>query len=142
MILEAVKEDREVVSVFIAASACNQDVVQVHEEEVQILEDGVHESLERLGGILKPEGHAKELKKSKWGDDCGLWNVLRVDWYLMVPSDEVNLAEDDLAGEVGREVMDSGYWVPIILTLAVELPVITTRSVARAIGLGHHMNWR
>ena len=142
MILEAVKKGCEVLSVLIAASTCNQDVVQVDEEEVQVLEDGVHESLERLGGILKPEGHAEELKEAKRGDDCGLRDVLRVDWDLVVPTDEVHFAEDALAGEVGREVMDSGYWVPVILTLAVELPVITTRSVARAIGLGHNMNWR
>ena len=122
MILEAVKEDREVASVFIAVSACHQDVIQIHEEEIQVLEDGVHESLERLGGILKPKWHTEELKKAEWSDYRGLRDVLRVDWDLVVPTDEVHFAEDALAGEVGREVMDSGYWVPVILTLAVELP--------------------
>ena len=130
MVLEAVKQEHQVVFVFFRGLACHQDVVQVHEQEVQILENGIHQPLEGLGGVLETEGHAEELKEPERGDHCRLWDVVGVDRDLMIPADEIHLGEDDHAGQVGREVMDAGDRVPVILGDAIELPEIPARAIA------------
>ena len=57
----------------------------------------------------------------------------------MVPQDQVDLAEDGLAGEVGREVVDPGYWVPVVLSDAVKLLEVSAWSIAPP-RLGHHVD--
>ena len=120
MVLEAVEEDHEVLFVFSRSLACHQDIVQVHEQEVQVLEDGIHKSLKSLGGILKPKGHTEELKKSKRGDHRR-HRIIGVDQDLVITADEVDFTEDDFAGQGGRKVMDARNWVPVVLGDAIEL---------------------
>ena len=98
MVLEAVEQDHEVLFMFFGSLACHQDIVQVHQQEVQVLEDGIHQSLESLGGVLKPERHAEEFKEPERGDHGRLGHVIGVDRNLVITTDEVDFTEDDLAG--------------------------------------------
>ena len=82
--------------VFSGSPACHQDVVQVHEQEVQILEDGIHQTLKSLGGVLEPERHTEELKEPEQGDHCRLGDVVGVDRNLMITTDEVHFTENVL----------------------------------------------
>ena len=55
----------------------------------------------------------------------------------MIPPDEVHFAEDGLTGEVGREVVDPGYGVPIILSDAVKLPEVSAGAIVPQAWLPH-----
>ena len=48
----------------------------------------------------------------------------------MITPDQVDFAKDGLAGEVGREVMDPWYRVPVVLSYAVKLPEISSWAIA------------
>ena len=72
---------------FIGVFACHQDVIEVYEQEIQILEDRVHEPLEGLCGVLEAKWHTEKLQKSERCNHCCLGHVLWVDWYLVIASD-------------------------------------------------------
>ena len=41
-------------------------------------------------------------------------DVFWVDWNLMVPPDQIDLAEDDFARQVGREIVEPRYRIPVV----------------------------
>ena len=49
---------------------------------------------------------------------------------MVEPFDKVDFAEDCFAGEVGREVVDGGHRVPVVLCDAVESSVVSARPPA------------
>ena len=104
--------------VFFVAT-CHQDVVQVDEKEIEPLENGVHQPLEGLCGIFEAKRHTEEFEKSKRADNGSLWNVVWVNGYLVIASDQVHFAEEDLTGQVGREIVDPRDRIPIVLRGAI-----------------------
>ena len=60
-----------------------------------------NEPLECLRCVLEPERHAEELEQAEGSDDRHLGYVGLVHGHLMVPADEVHLAEHPEAMEVG-----------------------------------------
>ena len=46
-------------------------------------------------------------------------DVHGVDRYLMVATDQLNLVEDDVACQVGNEVVDPWDWLPLVLRGAI-----------------------
>ena len=89
--LEPVGQLLEVVPVFFQVSACHQNVVQVDEGEGKTLADGVHQLLEGLGGVFKPEGGPQKFEKSERGDNGGLVDVFRGYGNLVISTDQVDL---------------------------------------------------
>ena len=77
--------------------AGHQDMVNVDEKEWQVWEDRVHEPLKSLGCVLEAERHAEKLEEEEWCDDSRFGDVVWVHGYLVVPVDEVHLADDPAA---------------------------------------------
>ena len=73
---------------------------------------------------MRPKRHTKELEQSERSNDRGLGNVLWTNRYLMETFDQVDLAEDMLAGEVGSKIVDAWNRITIVLRDAVESAVI------------------
>ena len=86
--------------------------------------------MERLRSIFEAERHTEEFEKSKWGDNGSLWNVIWVNGYLVIASDQVHLAEDDLTGQVGREIVYPRDRIPIVLRGAVQPSVVSAGTPA------------
>ena len=55
--------------VLFGVPAGHQDVVNVDKCTVKALTDSVHQSLERLGRVLKAKWHPEKLEQPKWGDN-------------------------------------------------------------------------
>ena len=58
------------------------------------MQDLVDEALECLCGIAEAERHAQELEQTKWSNYRCFWDVLWLNWYLVVGADEVDFGED------------------------------------------------
>ena len=58
----------------------------------------------------------------------------------METSDQIDLAEDALTGEVGREVLDAWNWITVVLRDAVEPAVISAWPPATP-RFGSYMQW-
>ena len=91
--LESVEQLLEVVSVFFLVLARHQNVVQVDERKGKTLADGVHQPLEGLGGIFKPEGGPQKLEKSERRDNGGFVDVFWGHGDLMTPPDKVDFSK-------------------------------------------------
>ena len=72
----------------------HQNVGKVDEQEWQVDEDCIHHPLESLGRVLETKRHVEELEQTEQGDVGRLGDVIRMHGNLVVPADEVHLAED------------------------------------------------
>ena len=81
---------------------------------------------------------AQELVQPEGGDDRRLGDVLRGHWHLVVPLAEIQLAEDLLAGQLGREVLHVWWGVYVPLGDQVQPPVVAAGPPG-AVGLLHHV---
>ena len=75
--------------------------------------------MERLCSVFEAKRHTEEFEKSKRGDNGSLRNVFWVNGYLVIASDQVHFAEEDLTGQVGREIVYPRDRIPIVLRGAV-----------------------
>ena len=114
--------------VFFSRFSCNQNIIQIYEKEVEILEYGIHEPLEGLGCIFKAEGHAKEFEQSKWRDHSSFWYLFRIDGHLVITSDQIDLAENILSGQVCSKVVEPRNWVAVNRRYAIYSTKIATRA--------------
>ena len=112
------------VVMFFPAPARNQDVVQVDEGERQVLADGVHQPLECLGGIFKPQRGPQEFEESERGDYRGLVDIFWCDRDLMIPPDEVDLREESATVQLGGEVLQMWNGILIVRGSRIEAPKI------------------
>jgi hypothetical protein len=62
----------------------NEEIVKIDEKERKRTEKGIHETLERLGGVFETEWHEIEFKKTKGSDYCCFWNVVFLHRHLIV----------------------------------------------------------
>ena len=90
-----------------------------------VAKDGIHHALEVLAYILESKWHEQELEETKECDDCGLVDVLRRYWDLMVTLEEVDLGEDCLPRHVGVEVCNVMDGVAVVFGDQVEAPVVS-----------------
>ena len=88
--------------------------------------DSVHQALESLSSILKSKQHPRELAQPEWGDDNSLRNICGSHRDLVVDTNQVDLGEYLHASEVGREVLNVRYWIPVRYCGIIETPVIST----------------
>jgi len=84
IIMKALKQLSLLDLVFFLIPAGYQDVIYVHEDEIQSLTNCVHKALETLGEILEPKWHSEELIKSERGYDGSFGHILLRDWDLMI----------------------------------------------------------
>ena len=126
LLCEAAEQFAEMLTVLLGRAAGDEDVVEVHEHEGNVAQDGVHEALKCLGRVLQAKGHPQELKQAEWRDDRRLWDVLLAHRDLVVAAHQIDLAEDSTATEVGREVLDVRHRVLIRCGDVVESAEITT----------------
>ena len=97
------------------ARAGNEDVIEIHEDgPLQATENSIHQPLERLRGVLEPEGHPQKLKQTKWRYNSRLGNILVCHWYLMVTADEIDDGEQLGSGGGGGERLDVRKRIMII----------------------------
>ena len=89
---QTAKYHPEMVQMEVRGRACNKDIVQVDEAELQT----VHQMLEGL--VLQPKRHVKELKQAEWGYDGRFLDVYVSHRDLVVTPDQVHHGEDDRAG--------------------------------------------
>ena len=52
--------------------AADQNVVEIHENEIESVADGIHQSLKSLRCVLQTKWCPKELEEAEWCDDCSL----------------------------------------------------------------------
>ncbi len=76
ILLQDLKKLLKVKQVFFQGAAGDKMIVQIGENEWEVAEQLVHESLKRLCGICQTERHKQILKQPKGGDDGGLLNVV------------------------------------------------------------------
>ena len=93
MLLEPVKNQFEVLQVFLLAVTGDQEVIDVGVGEVEASQDLIDEPLKGLCRVLQSEGHPSELEQAERCDDGCFWDVLLVNWYLVVGPDQVYLLE-------------------------------------------------
>ena len=56
----------------------------------------------------------------------------------MVSSDQIDFAEDDFARQVGREIVEPRYQIPVVSCDAIQLAKISACSVL-SVRLGNHV---
>ena len=83
VVREEVKDLTKVCFVLLFCVAGDEDVIQIDKYKRDAAENAVHQPLECLRGILKPEGHVEEHSESKGSDDGRLGDVCRCDENLV-----------------------------------------------------------
>ncbi len=68
----------------------NPGVIHVCKHTFQIICGSVHHSLEGLGSIGQAKGCEKIFKQAKGGDNCGFWDVINSNGYLVITLDKIN----------------------------------------------------
>ena len=96
---ESLEDYIQVLEMLLDAIACHQDIVDIDENAGNVAEDFVHESLEILASIFKPEWRAREDKQAKRSNYGRLGNVFVRDGYL------VQFGKDGLALQLGGEIL-------------------------------------
>ena len=91
---QPLEEQTQVTSVLLGVGAGNENIVDVHENELlKAATDFIHKSLERLCRILESKWHAQELKQAERRYDSGLWDVVGSHRDLVVPTHQVYFRE-------------------------------------------------
>ena len=118
-LLHDLKNLPEMLEVAAAVGAAHQVVVCERKAERKISKILVDEPLECLAGVAQPERHEIVLKKAKRGDDRRLRFVGFRYQHLVIPFDEIQLAEDCGAVEVVGEVcmLGRGYRSGVVIWL-------------------------
>ena len=70
MIGQTLKQGLQMFVVLLFVLACNQNVIDVGEDEIQIPTDRVHQSLKCLCSIFYPERHPQKFPQAEWCDHC------------------------------------------------------------------------
>ena len=65
VVREEVEDMTEVCFVLLFSLAGDKDVIQIGEDEGDAPKNAVHQPLESLGSVLKPEGHEEEAQSPK-----------------------------------------------------------------------------
>ncbi len=108
ILLKSLKNQVEMMQMLLCAGAADENIIQVTKSEVQPRQHLVHESLERLAGVVQSKWHPEKLPQPKQRHHRRLEYVSLLDWYLEVALPEIHLAEDAAAMQPGGEVLDVG----------------------------------
>jgi hypothetical protein len=114
-------------AVFFQGHGEDQNVVQIYSNLSygdEISEDGVHEGLERSGGIGEPKEHNVGCKEASVGGDSSLLLVLISNPYVVVTPSNVELREILGTFESTNDVCNEGEGVSILDGNLVESSVV------------------
>ena len=137
---EGGEKSTKILQVLLLTVTGHKYVIQVDKNSRKTWENGVHHALKGLCCILEAKWNTEELKEAKKGDDGCLWYVLSGHCYLVVTSLEVHLGENDLAGQIGREIMYEWHRIVVRGGDVVQPLVIPARSPT-AILLLYQVKW-
>ena len=84
----------------------DQNVVEIHENEIESVADGIHQSLKSLRCVLQTKWCPKELEEAEWCDDCSLADVICSYRNLVVATYQVDLGENRSTRELRGRVLD------------------------------------
>ena len=73
--------------------AADQNVVEIDENEIESVADGIHQSLKSLHCVLQTKWCPKELEEAELCDDCSLAHVICSYRNLVVATYYVDLGE-------------------------------------------------
>ena len=93
---------------FLQVMRKNEDIIDVADAEVKLSQDAVHQAGKGGVQIFQAEAGVVEGVGTKRCDNSCLWNVFWVDRNLVVPLQEIQLAEDSSAIEVGGYISHFG----------------------------------
>jgi hypothetical protein len=72
----------------------NEEVVKVDEKERERTEKGIHEPLERLGGVFEAKWHEVKFKETKGRDYGCFWNVVFLHRHLIISLFQIQFGEN------------------------------------------------
>jgi hypothetical protein len=102
-------------------------------KQIQVFENIVHETLERLGGVSQAKEHIGKSEKAERGGGGCLLDVVGVDGNLVLRPYKVNFG-GDAAGKVVTVVLYVWDWVPVRDGASVGSSVISTGSPTDVLG--------
>lgn len=104
--LKATEDRLYIAAVLLHVFTGDEDVVKVDKAVGNASQHLIHQPLKGLPSILQAKGHAVVLKQAKWRYNGGLAAVSLGDRDLMISLSEIQLCEDDLPLEMGRQVLN------------------------------------
>ena len=110
---------------FLQVTGINEDIIDVSDAELEIRQNAIHQALKGGAQISQGETGVVEGVSTKRSDDCRLWNVVWVDRNLVVPLQEIQLAEDANVMEVECHVSHVGQRVVAGFSDHIKMAVIT-----------------
>ena len=122
--------------------AADQDVIDIHETEVQPTPHFVHEPLARLGGVPEAKRRGDGLVQFERRGDGGLVHVRGLNRNLVEGADEVELGEVPSAMQAGSEVMQMWNRIPVRYRDFVQGAVVATGPPLARHGLGDEVERR
>ena len=108
--------------------AADQNVVEIHENEIESVADGIHQSLKGLRCVLQTKWCPKELEEAEWCDDCSLADVFCSYRNLVVATYQVDLRENRSTRELRGKVLDVWHRIAVGRRDVIEASVVATRS--------------
>ena len=121
--------------------AADQNVVEIHENEIESVADGIHQSLKGLRCVLQTKWFPKELEEAEWCDDCSLADVFCSYRNLVVATYQVDLRENRSTRELRGKVLDVWHRIAVGCPDVIEASVVATRSPTAGV-LRHHVQGR
>ena len=111
----------------------NKEVVHINDEPSfsdHVTERVVHESLERGGGVGKPEEHYRWFEEAFMCNKSGLPLVTVLDADIVIPPADVKLSKQFGIFEFVDKVGDEGEWVGVAGGMFIQVSVILTGAEA------------
>src|SRR6185312_14118071 len=96
MISQSLKNDTQMFSMIFFILGVDQNIVnENHDEFIQLRhEDRIHQVHKICWGVGKTKRHNQIFIESISGQESSLWNITRLDFYLMVARTKIDLREN------------------------------------------------
>ena len=107
----------------------NEKIVNLHENEMEVIENTIHKHLKRMAGLFVDETeNVESFKETKRCDDGCLWNIWYI-WglhrYSVVSSNKIKISGNWFSQQIRREIIGIGYQSGLRRLL--KCPKISTR---------------
>ena len=111
--------------------AADQNVVEIHENEIESVADGIHQSLKSLRCVYQTKWCPNELEEAEWCDDCSLADVFCSYRNLVVAKYQVDLRENRSTRELRSIVLDLWHRIAVGRGDVIEASVVEARPDKR-----------
>ena len=123
---QSLKESVKVLLMLFRGFTGDEQVIQISIAVGEVCDDAVDEALECLTRIAQTKRHSDEFKQTKRCRHSGLWDVVGMNWNLVIGAHQINLREDSSSMEVSCKVLDVRNWIAVRDSLIVERSVVPT----------------